>query len=140
MSWIVQNLVRNSPALKSTHDIDSDEYNNLLLIEKEIDRLIKLNILSQRERTILEMLSNGATTYDLTLKLNSSRVTIDKEIKKVCELLAYFLGGEFTDAGYLNYMQEKYSLSDDEISSLKEYMNGKYSKRIKRKSIHAKTI
>lgn len=140
MAWLVENLVRNSSTLKSKSDPESDEYNNLLIIECKINELYKLNILTQREMIILQDLSNGATTNDLVVRFSSNRITIAKDIKKICELIAYYLGGEFTDEGYLNYMQEKYELTNEEIRSLREYMNGKHSRRLMRRRNNVKTI
>jgi hypothetical protein len=140
MSWIVQTLIRSSPTLKEKSDLDSDEYNNLLLIEKKIEDLSKSKVLTPYEVNLLKRISNGWSLKDLSTLLNLNRITIAKDIKKACEVVAYYLGGEFTDVGYLDYMQNKYELSENEIDGLKEYMTGIHSKKLMRKPKNVKII
>jgi DNA-binding CsgD family transcriptional regulator len=119
--------------LKSEADIESDDFNNLLILESKVKELKEKKLLTVREIKLLDMLSESASLSDISSALNSNRNTITKEIKKVCELIAYFLGDIFTDDGYLNYMQEKYKLTDTQLKSLRDYMNGKNSKKLLRR-------
>jgi len=135
MAYLVESLIRNRPQIKSLHDEESDEYNSLLILEKKVDELYKYGIISKKEMSILNLLSLGYSIGDLHLKLKADRTLISKKIKRISDKLAYYLGGEYTDAGYLDYMREKHKLTDSQVHILEAYMNGKYHNRIMRKQI-----
>lgn len=134
MAYLVEILIRNRPQIREKHDESSDEYNNLLVLERKIDDLTKSGILTDQELRILNLLSLGYSLGDLHLILKMDRDFVSAKVKKLTNKIAYYLGGEFTDAGYLEYMREKYKLSDEQVETLNLFINGKYYTRIARKT------
>ncbi|KKM93423.1 hypothetical protein LCGC14_1208550 [marine sediment metagenome] len=142
MSWIVQNLLfdryrikesiykRNDMSNSYDLDFNSEEYNGLLLVEKKISELLNSKILSKRDVRIMELLSQGNIYSDIADELKMSKNSIKKSFLNSCNKIAFSLGGEFTDYGYMNYMIKKYKLKGKEIKKLEELI-------IKRKRIRS---
>lgn len=155
MSWIVQNLLSNRTRIRaksfnhvldstftpdleladySTFEdtlgysdplIESDEFNDLIVVEKAIEELIEMNLLSQQDIEVLEREVGGY--YN---RKNGQRKAQSKEFSKLCERVAYFLGGYFTDEGYIDYMARKYNLCSDDMLLLRVYIKSRYKNKI----------
>lgn len=136
MSWIVQSIIRNQFNIRSVQDLESDEYNNLLIIEKAINDLTKTGSMTNQELQIVNLISMGYTFRDMENILDVSRETISKIFIATCDRISYYLGGEFTDEGMLEYMQEKYDLEDNQIDKLRNFMKSKLKHKIIRKDIN----
>ncbi len=163
MSWIIQNLLSNrtrirgktfnqslegiyvpSADLVDMSDledtlgytdplIESDEFNDLLVVEKAIEELKDMNLLSQRDLKVLEREVGGY--YN---RKNGKRKTQSKEFSNLCERIAYFIGGYFTDEGYISYLVKKYRLSQEQATVIRVYMKSKYKNKILRKGFEIK--
>jgi len=133
MSWIIQTLLRNRVEIRSKQNIESDEYSDLMLIEAKVEELYKDGFLSDIDMTIINLVSDGKHIIDMEGTIGKDRVTISKTFVQICDRLAYFLGGYFTDDGFLENMKEDYKLSDDEIEKMRLYMNSRYKHKLMRK-------
>ena len=134
MSWIVQNHINNRIQIRTKSDIESDEFNDLILIEKAIDELKAKGLLSDEEITLLDNASTKGFLPEFIKASGKSKYVLSKEYNKVCERLAYYLGGYFTDEGYLSYMRKKYALDDYKIELLRRFIKSEYRHKIIRKS------
>ena|SRR5690349_6440301 len=152
MSWIVQNLWSNRERIKHStgrqnsiaynfamlygmseyeddrlgYDdpfIESDEFNDLLVIEKAIDELKELGLLSPEDLKILYSIREDALT-------RNQKYALDQKLYYICERIAYYLGGYFTDDGYIHYMTHKYKLNEAQVSILKAYMKSQFKNKI----------
>lgn len=130
MSWIVESLLRNKVSIKTKQDIEADDYNNLLIIEKKIDDLHNEGFLSDMDMYILELASDGRSLADLEEQLGKGRAAISRTFVQICDRVAYFLGGYFTDDGFLHYMKDNYRLSDEEVNKVKEHIESKYKHKL----------
>lgn len=135
MSWIIQTLLRDRPYLLESHNLDSDDYNNLLLVEKKIDTLYKAGLLSISDLDIIRAVSRGDSVTDLEKNLNLNRITISKKFIKLCDRVAYFMGGVFTTEGYISQVARNNRLTLDQVKILRNYISGKYKHKIIRKPI-----
>jgi hypothetical protein len=133
MSWILESLLNNRERIRETGDIDSDEFNDLLIVEKKIDELRQVGKLDDEDLAIL--FSSISSDYKVDERSESEKKVLYQKKTKLCEKLAYYLGGYFTDDGYLDYMQKKYKLSDTQIENLRRFMQSKYRNKIMRKPI-----
>jgi len=133
MGWIVQHILRNKVSIKTTQDIESDEYNNLLIIESKIKELHSEGFLSDIDVYILDLVSDGRPIKDLEVLIDKSRKTISITFIQLCDRISYFLGGYFTDEGFLDSMKESYKLSDEQISEIKKHIAGKFKHKLMRK-------
>lgn len=134
MSWIVQHLLRNKEIIKSVPDIDSDEYNNLLVVESKVNELYNEGFLSDIDISILNLVGDGRPIRNLESEIDKNRITISKTFVQICDRISYFLGGYFTDEGFLDIMKSNYRLSDNEVNRLKDYMSGKFKHKLMRKT------
>jgi len=139
MSWIVQNLLTNSLKIRSEADIESDEFNDLLLIEKAVQDLKKMGTLTEYEISLIEMLSDGSYKKDVSRSLGKNRRVIIKNFDAVCDRVAFYLGGYFTDEGYIHYIAKKYKLEDEKVEAIRVFIKSKHRHRnIKRKFVENK--
>lgn len=135
--WYVEFLLRHSGEIKEniydsytadtyepgyTLDLDNFDYNNLLLIEKTLKDLIKNDRTTKREILILKHILDGKNIIDIERELKFSRLTVTKLFSRLCDKVAFMLGDVFTDEGYIEYMQEKYGLTIEQIEKLKSFM------------------
>lgn len=132
MSWIVESLIRDRWNIKSNPDPDSDSYNNILIIEKAIKELLEDKLITSLEVQILNIISEGYTLSDLETKLSISRETISKIFMSTCLKIAYYLGGEFTDEGLIESMEDKYNLNPEQIVRLRVFMRSRFKHKIAR--------
>ena len=54
-----------------------------------------------------------------------------------CNKIGNYLGNYFTNDGYINYMQEKYNLTEQQNYNLQLFMNSKFRFKIMRKQYNA---
>lgn len=134
MSWIVQHLLKNSESIKVKQDIDSDEYNNLLVVESKVVELYENGFLSDIDRYIIELVSDGRPLVELESSLDKNRLAISKTFVQICSRISYFLGGYFTDEGFLESMQEDYRLSEEDMEKLRLHINGRFKHKLMRKN------
>ena len=133
MSWIVQSLLRNKDEIKTKADIDSDDYNNILLIEKAITDLVKIGAINEREERLLSLISDGSSYEELEEEYHLNRKAISTHFITLCDRLALYMGDEFTDEGYLEYMVDKYNLDQTQRETLQNFMKGKFKHKTIRK-------
>jgi hypothetical protein len=133
MSWAVQNLLRTRETIRIKHDIESDEYNDLLILERQIKVLHAAGMLTDFDVFLLDSIGDGRPLVELERILNLNRLTVSKLFVQLCSRIAYYLGGTFTDDGLIEDMTKKYSLKDEEIETLKKYISGRYRHKLKRK-------
>lgn len=140
MSWIVQTLLNNRNIIKSrildNFDVYSDEYNDLITIEKAIESLVGMGKISSKEMDILTMTGSGETVSMIAAREKGKRDwSLSRKYEDVCNRIAFYLGGYFTDEGYLDHMKTKYNLTESAIDALRQYMSSKLKHKIKRKPI-----
>jgi hypothetical protein len=132
MSWIIQSLLNDKNFIKETNDISADGYNDLLLIEKAISDLEKNGVLSKTDLEIISDMTGDVPGFDD--KPKSIKETEFKRYVSICERIAYFMGGYFTDEGYLSYMSRKYRLTEEQVQVLQNYIKSPFKHRIMRKT------
>ena len=133
MSWITQFLLRNKDTIKETQDIESDEFNNLLVVESKIKELHESGFLSDIDVWIINLMSDGRPIKNLEADVGKNRITISRTFIQICDRVSYFLGGYFTDEGFLENMKANYKLNDKDIDKLKIHMNGKFKHKLMRR-------
>lgn len=133
MSWIVQHLIRNREIIHSEPNLESDDYNNLLVIERKVKELHEEGFLSDIDIYILDLVGDGRPIRNLESVLDKNRITISKSFVQICDRIAYFLGGYFTDDGFLENLKYSYKLDDEKIDKLKLHMTGKFKHKLMRK-------
>lgn len=133
MSWYVETLLRNSIEIKSKHEFDSDEYNDLLFIERKIESLKKDGIISSEEIRLIKYVEDGKPLVESKKQYGKNRISLAKDFSNLCTKIAFYSGGYFTNDGYADYMKTKYGLSDEQVGKMLEYMKSKYKNKLIRK-------
>lgn len=105
MSWVIEEYIRQMPFILENGDIDADDYNNCLLIQKCINDLQKSNLLSELEKDVLTAVYVGFNYAEISKLLNVNRQTVSMTFDKISDRIAYILGGEFSDASFLDRVQ-----------------------------------
>jgi len=128
----VRENIFNGSGLFVTTDLDDDDYNNLLVVEKKISDLVDDGLIAPKELEIVTAMSTNKSLKNICEELNLSRWTISKIFSTTCEKIAYSLGGVFTDDGYIEYMVNKYNLNTKHINKLETYIKGAYKHKVRR--------
>lgn len=131
MSWITQSLLNDKNYIKERKDIESDEFNDLLMVERAIETLIGKGLLNEEEQEIISMVSGDKAGF--MEKQKSQRETIMKKYVAICERIAYFLGGYFTDDGYIAYIAKKHRLSDEQVEIMYNYIKSPFRHKVAKK-------
>lgn len=102
------------------YDLDLDTYEDLISVEICLKDLIKKNLFSNLEKSIIGHLLDGRRISEIESLENLSRPTVVKKIIEVANRISYHLGYHFTDQGYLDYLTEKYDLDEIQIEKLEK--------------------
>lgn len=119
--------------------MESDEYDNLLVIERKITDLKDRGFISDIDSYIIDLVADGRPIRNLEIELDKSRITISKTFIQICSRISYFLGGYFTDDGFLDSLKYNYRLSDNDIEKLRMYITGKFKHKLMRKKLNETT-
>ncbi len=138
MSWIVETLLLNRHSIKEGVFVQGDfsEKEDLFLdclhLEKKINEMNEKKMFTPYEISILEFVMEGDTYSSLGERLGMDRGTISMKFRSICKRIAFYIGGTFTDEGYVNYMKEKYNLRTYQVELLISYMNSRFRHTVRR--------
>ena len=138
MSWRVQNLLLERESLRARSEnsataLEDDDFLDLLLVERKIQDFYRLGLISDFELSIMNYVITNKSYSTLEELLGITRQTISSYFTKMCNKIGYALGGEFTDAGYIEYMRNKYKLDDGQVDLMIGHMNSRYKHTTRRK-------
>lgn len=135
MSWYVEILLRNSTVIHDSPiqkvgefdnsyqvDLTGNDYNNLLLLEKMVNQLHVSGDMTPREMELLDSVATNKSFRQLEKYNKDGRRSLAKQFYSICEKLAARLGGEFTNEGYLKYIENKYNLDAVQLEKAAKYM------------------
>ena len=134
MSWYIMSLLKNKLEIQSNQDLDSDEYNDLLVIEKKIADLHDAEIISEQEMLLIKYVEDGKPMANSKAGFGKNRISLTRDFSNLCNKIAFYVGGYFTDDGYAHYMREKYNLTDEQVEKMINYMKSKYKNKLLRKN------
>lgn len=120
--------------IRSKGDIESDEFNDLIVVEKRINELHIDGIISDQEMLLISYIEDGKPMVKSKEDLGKNRISLAKSFNRLCSKIAFYVGGYFTDDGYLDYMKTKYNLNDEQVSQMLDYMKSRYKNKLIRKS------
>lgn len=154
MSWKIRNILINSDAIRSNiydvgdtfvnpyvHDaitlsdfesaensyvmgFDNPEYEDLLFVEMKLKELIDKNMITELELKVINQMIVGNSYTSAGDNLGITRGLVKDVFYRVCTKIAYYIGGEFTDEGYIEYMVNRYNLNSEQIQIMIDYMKG----------------
>lgn len=118
MSWIISTYIKNMAFILSSNRINSDEYNNSLLIQRCVENLNKQGLLSELEQEILEAVFEGYNYTEISKLYKIDRQTVSQIFDNVTNRIAYVMGDEFTDASFLERLETIQGLEHVDVSDL----------------------
>ena len=118
MSWIIGQYIREIPYIMEKGDINSDSFNNCLMLQRCIKNMNSQGLLSDIEKDILIGVSEGYNYTELSKILNYDRETVSRIFKNLTDRIAYILGGEFTDASFIDRIEAIGQLEEVDIDDL----------------------
>jgi len=128
----------DTEAIREVNDIDSDDYNDLLIIEKKIKEMRGQDFITNLEFKILTLIQSGYLFGDIETIIDVGRDTVSKIFKNVCERIAYSLGGEFTDEGFIKEVADRHRLTEEDTTILEEFMESNLRHKILRRPLGTK--
>ena len=126
-SWYVGYLLYNCSDIRDsiinydlendTIDIDlyDDVYSDLLSVEMIISSLKRMSLLTENEKDIINYLKDRMSMAAIANKMSLNIKTVMSIFNKLCTKIALILGENFTNDGFLDYMLEKYNITDQNI-------------------------
>jgi hypothetical protein len=111
-------------------NFDSDLYDDLMALETKIETLYKAGLITDEEILILNLITLNKSFRSLEKIYGISRITISKKFDSICNKLALYLGGKFTNEGYARYLMRKYNLTEAEFRKLIQTFNKELSSDI----------
>lgn len=132
MSWIVETLLRNREKIRSNVDMKSDEYLDLLMVESAVASLCKLGVITEEDIILLDTLADGRSLKDAGKVIDKTGSTVGAKVGYLCNLIAFKLGGMFTDEGYLEELADTHELTEEQVEVLRSHMASKYKHMIPR--------
>ena len=127
MAWFIERLLTNSEKIH-LGERDSDMLGYLLTLENKAKELVGKGLFTKDEILLLNELMYGKTITQLSREQNLSRVTTAMKIDALTDKLSMYLGGIYTDEGFLKYMQKTHKLTDRQVTLLEEKIKGNYKR------------
>lgn len=115
--------------------ITDDDFNDLILIEKAIKKLSETGLLSTRDLDLIEYVADGNSFSGAEKRFGKHRNYLVKDFQKICDRIAFYLGGYFTDDGYIHFIAKKYRLTEEQVSTLKDFIKSRFRHKILRNSL-----
>ena len=113
-------------------DFDDPLFNDLILVEKAIAELYGKCEIDETDIEVLQLLSEGGSLVSMAKREGIDANTLIKYFFTTCNKISYELQGHFTDAGYINYMCDKYKLDEQQTEKMVKYMQKSRRTRIRR--------
>jgi len=135
MSWIVEVILLdryNLPENPSIDFIGTNIYNDTTSVIEAIDDLMSEGVFSAEDVVFLDLVSSFGKFSLLENELGMQRNAIARKFKDLCGVISFYLGGWFTNEGFLEHMQNKYDLSDIQIELAREFMESSERYSIKK--------
>lgn len=111
----------------------NDEFNDLILIEKAIKELKDSGVLQELDLEVLDYVKDGDISFTGAKKFKYYRSTLVERFETICERIAFYMGGYFTDEGYVDYMVEAYNLTSEQEEVLRKFMNSRHRHTLRRR-------
>jgi len=118
MSWIIGEYIRQMPYIKERADINSDSYNNAIIIEKTLDDMLKQGTITQQENDVIWSVSAGYSYSETARLLSLHRLTVSQIFKQVTDRISFILGGELTDSAFLDRIEGVEHLTDKDVTKM----------------------
>ena len=112
--------------------IENDEYNDLILIESAIENLADKGVLSNEDLEVIEFVKDGNIFFSGDTGFDKGKVTMSKRFENLCERIAFYMGGYFTNDGFIDHIATKYDRTTEDVAKIRDFIQSRY-RHIRRK-------
>ncbi len=123
MSQIVEEYIKSLHFILDAGDIESDQFNNALSVKMTIEGLYKNDQISLFDAQVLNGVASGFSFSEIALMLVADRRRVSNSFKQTCNKIAYKLGDEFTDTGFMYRVAARHAVGAKRESELKEFFD-----------------
>ena len=95
-------------------DINSEQFDNAIMISRCIKCMVSRNLLSDFEKDIIDAIASGYNYSEISRLFDVDRQRVSTTFRDVTDRIAFILGGEFTDAAFLERIKNKESLLEQD--------------------------
>jgi len=106
--------------------LENDEYNNLILVESAINKLFEFGVLTEKDLEVINFVRDGNVSFSGNTGLGRGRVTMSRRFEELCERLAFYMGGYFTNDGFIEHLAVEYNLTTDDVKKIRDFIQSKY--------------
>jgi len=110
-------LLLNKQEIYERGDIESDEFNDLLILLTKEEELFRQRKITAEEHALI----NRAAEIKVFSKVKDKEY-LANNFELICIKLSTILGGVYTNSGYISYMQKKYNLNCEQLDKLENFM------------------
>jgi hypothetical protein len=121
MSKIVEEYIKSLYYIIDAGDIESDQFNNALSIEETIKTLHKRGNVSDFDVKVLNGIATGFNFSEIATLLIADRKRVSDSFKKSCGKIAFVLGDEFTNTGFMYRVAARHAIGERKERALKEF-------------------
>ncbi len=121
MSKIVEEYVKALYSIVDAGNIESDQFNNALSIQETIKILYEKGNISEFDVRVLNGIATGFNFSEIATLLIADRKRVSDSFKKTCGKVAFVLGGEFTDTGFMYRHAARHAIGSKKEQKLKEF-------------------
>ncbi len=121
MSRIVEEYIRSLYDILDAGDIESDQFNNALSIQTTIKTLYERGNVKEFDVRVLNGIASGFNFSEIATLLMADRTRVSESFRKSCEKVAFVLGDEFTDSGFMYRVAARYAVGSKKEKELKEF-------------------
>lgn len=114
-------------------DLDSDVYNDILILEKLISNLHKKNILNNDDILLINSVGEGTFFQDIAVSLGLVRETVSRRFIKICDCLDEYSHGIYSDDTIIKNLKEEKKLTQEQVDILEKYIKSKWKNKLMRK-------
>jgi hypothetical protein len=124
--YYIEYLLFNRLAIKLKEDLEAEDLNDLIILEKKIMELLNNDFISNEDLDLLDKIINAKSIYILAKEMNTDYRTLQSFLNSITTKLSMCLGSVFTDEGYLEKICSNNNLTHDEIQKVREYISKPY--------------
>jgi hypothetical protein len=124
--FYVQYLLLNYLTIKSKEDIELEEYQDLIILEKKLQYLLDNELISREDFDLLRRIINAQSIKILAKEMGKDYRTLVTFFQSMTDMLGNILGNTFCDEYWISHLSSKYNLNQEEIQKLKCYIEKPY--------------
>lgn len=125
MSYMVKRLMNERLAIRENYDIEDELFGDLLVVEKAIEHLFQIGVLTEQDVKLLYTVGEKPTWQEVGEYAGIERTITPAKFREVCEVVGNFLGDDFRDEVLIARLTQEHNLTPEQVERLKKEINAK---------------